>query len=240
MISRVFCAFVDRPDGSESSAPFVSVNRTPFVWPASPESRSGSSRCDIFRSCLAMCAHRTLPSPAPILRTSSSEDRSPRSLTSIQHCSTNFASWALCRCLSSSSNRSPIRTAAFPSMSPSPSSFLSSWWKDSIVRCNSLSRDLMFELCWPSARRTLPESSFSLSSRSSLRVLSRVSACSNVRISGFGSNAWPDWALAEAPGGPKDRRAGAAESESASTKSLTIKSLLLKVSKLKTCAPRTV
>ena len=143
----------------------------------------------------------------------------------------NFASCALCRCLSSSSSLSPILMAAFPPASPlSPSSVLSNLWKEAIARSNSCSRDLMFALCCPSAFLTLPDNSFSRVSSSSDNVFNRDSACSNVRINGFGSNALLV-AAALVPEGALLLGA-TAESESDSTKSLTMKSLLEKVSRV--------
>ena len=143
------------------------------------------------RSCRAMCALLTLPSAPPIRLTSSSVLKSPLSLTSTQHCSTNFASCALCRCLSSSSSLSPMRIAALPPESSElPSSVRSSRLKFSMAFSKSRARDLMLPLCWPSALRTLPLSSFSRASSSSFNALSLDRACSNVRIRGFGSNAW--------------------------------------------------
>jgi hypothetical protein len=59
-------------------------------------------------------------------------------------------------------------------------------------------------------------------------------------MSGFGSNACADCVFAGSPVAPNERRAGAAESDSASTRSLTMKSLLLKVSKLNICGARVV
>lgn len=72
-------------------------------------------------SCRAMTAHRTLFSPVPCRRIMSSSDVSwPFSLTSSQHCIRNVASSARRRCLSRSSNLSPIWTAIFPPPSGRP------------------------------------------------------------------------------------------------------------------------